>query len=63
VGGYSVPAKTRIFVNVWAVHRHPSAYENPLDFIPERFVEVGSVCMVWISSCCHSGQDGGCAQE
>lgn len=38
VGGYHVPAKTRIFVNVWAVHRHPSAYENPLDFNPERFL-------------------------
>ncbi len=41
VGGYHVPAKTRIFVNVWAVHRHPSAYENPLDFIPERSVGSG----------------------
>ncbi|CAM6020150.1 unnamed protein product, partial [Sphagnum balticum] len=38
VGGYHVPTKTRIFVNVWAVHRHPSAYENPLDFNPERFL-------------------------
>ncbi|KAH9575716.1 hypothetical protein CY35_01G125400 [Sphagnum magellanicum] len=41
VGGYHIPAKTRIFVNVWAVHRHPSAYENPLDFNPERFVGSG----------------------
>jgi len=39
IGGYHIPAKTPIFVNVWAVHRHPSAYENPFDFNPERFVE------------------------
>jgi len=39
IGGYHIPAKSRIFVNVWAIHRHPSAYENPFDFNPERFVE------------------------
>ncbi|KAH9564140.1 hypothetical protein CY35_04G008700 [Sphagnum magellanicum] len=39
IGGYHIPARSRIFVNVWAVHRHPSAYENPFDFNPERFVE------------------------
>jgi cytochrome P450 len=33
-----VPAKTRIFVNVWAIHRNMCAYDNPLDFNPERFV-------------------------
>ncbi|CAK9200287.1 unnamed protein product [Sphagnum troendelagicum] len=38
VGGYFIPAKTRIFVNVWAVHRHPSAYQKPLEFNPSRFV-------------------------
>ncbi|KAH9536222.1 hypothetical protein CY35_17G097200 [Sphagnum magellanicum] len=39
IGGYHIPSKSPIFVNVWAVHRHPSAYENPFDFSPERFVE------------------------
>jgi cytochrome P450 len=39
VGGYVIPAKTRIFVNAWAVHRHPSAYQQkPLEFNPSRFV-------------------------
>ncbi|KAH9573688.1 hypothetical protein CY35_01G013900 [Sphagnum magellanicum] len=39
VGGYFIPAKTRIFVNAWAVHRHPSAYQQkPLEFNPSRFV-------------------------
>jgi hypothetical protein len=39
IGGYHIPAKSHILVNVWAVHRHPSAYENPFDFNPESFVE------------------------
>ncbi len=41
VGGYHMNAKSIILVNVWAIHRDPCAYENPLDFNPERFV--GSV--------------------
>jgi cytochrome P450 len=38
VGGYHVLPKTRLYVNVWAIHRDPSIYENPLEFNPERFV-------------------------
>ncbi|CAM6057063.1 unnamed protein product [Sphagnum tenellum] len=41
VGGYHVSAKSMILVNLWDIHRDPCAYENPLDFNPERFV--GSV--------------------
>ncbi|CAK9219191.1 unnamed protein product [Sphagnum troendelagicum] len=41
VGGYHVSAKSMILVNLWDIHRNPCAYENPLDFNPERFV--GSV--------------------
>ncbi len=38
IGDYHILAKTHIFVNVFAIHRHPSTFENPLDFNPERFV-------------------------
>ncbi len=38
VGGYHIPPKTLLYVNVWAIHRDSSIYENPLEFNPERFV-------------------------
>lgn len=38
IGGFSVPKGARVFVNVWAVHRDPSIWENPLEFKPERFL-------------------------
>lgn len=37
VGGYTIPKGSRIFVNVWAMQRDPSIWENPLKFDPERF--------------------------
>lgn len=36
VGGYLVPKGTRIFINAWSIHRDPSVWDNPLEFIPER---------------------------
>ncbi|KAM3687085.1 hypothetical protein ACJW31_10G049900 [Castanea mollissima] len=38
VGGYTIPKGSRIFVNVWAIQRDPSIWENPLNFDPERFL-------------------------
>ncbi|CAN6321944.1 unnamed protein product [Urochloa humidicola] len=35
--GYDVPAKTRIFVNAWAIGRDPIIWSNPEEFDPERF--------------------------
>ncbi|XP_050209069.1 cytochrome P450 93A3-like [Mercurialis annua] len=37
-GGYIIPAKTRLLVNVWAIGRDPNYWENPLEFNPERFM-------------------------
>ncbi|XP_077235611.1 flavonoid 3'-monooxygenase CYP75B137-like [Tasmannia lanceolata] len=38
VGGYMIPKGARVLVNVWALHRDPKAWENPLEFQPERFL-------------------------
>ncbi|CAL5089921.1 unnamed protein product [Urochloa decumbens] len=37
IGGYDVLPGTRVFVNVWAMGRDPSIWENPEEFRPERF--------------------------
>ncbi|GKC32220.1 cytochrome P450 93A3-like protein [Tanacetum coccineum] len=37
LGGYHIPANTTIFLNVWEVGRDPTHWENPLEFMPERF--------------------------
>ncbi|CAK9213393.1 unnamed protein product [Sphagnum troendelagicum] len=39
IGGYHILPKTQIFVNLWAIHRHSSTYENPLEFNPDRFLQ------------------------
>ncbi|MBA0642882.1 hypothetical protein Goklo_027215 [Gossypium klotzschianum] len=38
IEGYEIPAKTRLFINVWAIGRDRDHWENPLEFRPERFV-------------------------
>ncbi|KAF8043832.1 hypothetical protein BT93_A1978 [Corymbia citriodora subsp. variegata] len=38
ISGYNVPANTRILINVWALGRDPTHWENPLQFWPERFI-------------------------
>lgn len=39
VGGYTIPKGSRVFVNVWAMHRDPSIWDNPLEFRPHRFLD------------------------
>ncbi|XP_047329051.1 flavonoid 3'-monooxygenase CYP75B137-like [Impatiens glandulifera] len=39
IGGYTIFKGTRVFINVWAIHRDPSFWENPLEFNPERFIK------------------------
>ncbi|KDP25608.1 hypothetical protein JCGZ_20764 [Jatropha curcas] len=41
VGGYTIPKGARVFINVWAIHRDPSVWEDPLEFKPERFLDSG----------------------
>ncbi|BBN11308.1 protein MpCYP824A1 [Marchantia polymorpha subsp. ruderalis] len=37
--GYNIPAKTRLYVNVFAIGRDPTVWDRALDFLPERFLE------------------------
>ncbi|XP_031117493.1 geraniol 8-hydroxylase-like [Ipomoea triloba] len=38
---YTIPNDSQILVNVWAMGRDPSIWENPLVFKPERFWNIG----------------------
>jgi cytochrome P450 len=42
VSGYDIPAGTMLFVNVWAIGRDATIWEEPLRFNPNRFVEGGT---------------------
>lgn len=42
IGGYHVPVDARVIVDAWAIQRDPNSWDNPGEFRPERFVEVGS---------------------
>lgn len=39
LAGYTIPKDTKIFINVWEMHRDPQIWENPLEFKPERFLD------------------------
>jgi cytochrome P450 len=41
LGEYHVPAKTRIFINTFAMGRDPEIWEDPLEYSPERFEAAG----------------------
>ncbi len=35
--GYTIGKDTIVFLDIFMLHRHPAYWENPKDFIPERF--------------------------
>eukprot|EP01018_Ginkgo_biloba_P018944 Gb_00970 [translate_table: standard] len=39
VGGYLIPQKSQLLVNVWAIGRDPAIWREPLEFLPDRFLE------------------------
>ena len=38
IHGYDIPSKTLVYVNAWAIGRDPEVWENPEEFLPERFL-------------------------
>ncbi|KAF5730702.1 cytochrome P450 71A1-like [Tripterygium wilfordii] len=36
LGGYDLPPKARVTINIWAIQRDPKHWESPEEFIPER---------------------------
>lgn len=38
-GDYEVPKGTIVLINAYAMMRDPEAWDNPLEFIPERFMD------------------------
>jgi cytochrome P450 len=46
VEGYTIPSGTRVLINVWALAKDPSYWEDADKFMPERFMEGGSAADV-----------------
>ncbi|XP_037482795.1 indole-2-monooxygenase-like [Triticum dicoccoides] len=42
IDGYMVLANTHVLINVWAIGRDSSCWEDAEEFIPERFIDEGS---------------------
>ncbi|KAG6557055.1 hypothetical protein Mapa_000981 [Marchantia paleacea] len=37
IGGFELPSKTRVVINLYAIQRDPKVWDNPLAFNPDRF--------------------------
>ncbi len=48
VGGYTLPAGTRVTPSIYLTNRNPRAYAQPAEFMPERFLEKGPETFSWI---------------
>ena len=38
INGYDIEAKTLVYVNTYAIGKDPESWENPNEFLPERFM-------------------------
>ncbi|KDP25562.1 hypothetical protein JCGZ_20718 [Jatropha curcas] len=39
--GYTIPKDTKVLVNAWALARDPKYWDDPTEFLPERFMKLG----------------------
>eukprot|EP01018_Ginkgo_biloba_P006517 Gb_41086 [translate_table: standard] len=39
IAGFVIPKNSHVIVNAWAIGRDPASWNDPLEFIPERFLE------------------------
>jgi len=39
IGGYKIPAGSQVFMFQWATHRDPRFFEEPDEFVPERWTD------------------------
>eukprot|EP01018_Ginkgo_biloba_P009515 Gb_15631 [translate_table: standard] len=42
LGGYDIPAESKIVVNAWWLSNNPALWENPEEYRPERFLDMSS---------------------
>jgi hypothetical protein len=41
-GGYNIPTKTAVFLNIYSIGRDPKRWKDPLQFNPDRFMVDGT---------------------
>ncbi|KAL0388306.1 UNVERIFIED_CONTAM: cytochrome [Sesamum radiatum] len=60
---YEIEADTIVYVNIWATGRDPDFWENPNEFMPERFLNSNVALRDKILGFFHSGRGEECALE
>jgi cytochrome P450 len=48
VGGHLLPAGTRVVPSIYLTNRNPRAYQQPTEFLPERYLENAPETFSWI---------------